>query len=762
MTPPTHRHPGVPDRDPRGNNHSETELFVEGMTCASCVRRVEQALIKVHGVESASVNFATETAHVKHHDSVPAQALTQAVEGAGYQVRGAQLAEQLVHADKPGTDHTAHMGKEAYGPLEKQRRNLWMATALTIPTILLSMLWHPRPDWANILLFALTTPVVFWNGRGFFKATWKALRHRTTTMDTLIAIGTGAAWAYSTYALLAFAGHGHHQSENIYYETAAAIVTLVLLGRFIETHAKSRMSSAIQKLMGLAPKTATRITDGQESEVLLTDVQVGDHLRVRPGEKLAVDGVVLSGESFVDESMLTGEPIPVRKSTGDLVTGATMNTTGTLVYAATRVGSNTSLAQIVKMVERAQGSKSPVQRLADQISAVFVPIVILISLLTFLTWWLVLGASVGAALVPAVAVLVIACPCALGLATPAAIMVGTGRGADLGILIKDATVLEQAGRIQTVLLDKTGTITLGRPIVTDVVPPSGDAEGVLFTAAAAEAGSEHPFALAIVQAAEARGWSRTEKVETFAALEGRGVRALVNGREVVIGTPRLLREQQIPVSAPEIKTLESLEVEGKTAVLMAIDSRLIAILAVADVVGEHSRAAVDELRQMGLRPVMVTGDNRRTAEVIARQVGIEDIEAQVLPGDKARIVEKHQTGGPVAMVGDGINDAPALAQADLGVAIGSGTDVAMETAGVTLLRSDLRGVAVSIRLARATMGTIRWNLVWAFAYNVSMIPLAMTGLLSPMLAAAAMAFSSVSVILNSLRLRRFGKASFNS
>lgn len=732
--------------------HEKSELKIEGMTCSSCVRRVERALEKVPGVKSASVNFATERASVVHSHEITHETLTKAVEDAGYAVQSPvpQVADEMGGIE----DHSAHVTADAYGPLAMQRKNLVFAATLTMPTIALSMFWHPRPEWANMLLFVLSTPVVFWCGRTFYIATWKAMRHFAANMDTLIAMGAGAAWAYSTYALVAFAGHAHHQSENIYYETASAIVTLILVGRFLESRSKGRMSAAIQTLMGLAPRSAIRIRDGIEAEVPIGDIQVGDSLRVRPGEKLAVDGEVLEGESFVDESMLTGEPVPVKKASGDLVTGATINKSGSLVYRATRIGSDTALSQIVKMVERAQGSKAPVQRLADRISAIFVPVVIVIALGTFLYWWLGAGVAFGAALVPAVTVLVIACPCALGLATPTAIMVGTGRGADLGVLIKDASVLERAGAITAVLLDKTGTITKGEPQLTDVVSLGMLEAELLRLAAAAESASEHPVAEAIVRGSKERG-TQVGRASSFQAISGRGIEASVEGRTVLIGTPRLMLEQSIQVEESVRASLATLEMSGKTAVIVAIDSQAAGILAVADVVGEHSAEAVAELKQLGLTPIMVTGDNRSTATSIAQTVGIDEIEAEVLPGEKAEIIRKHQLHGPVAMVGDGINDAPALAQADLAIAIGSGTDVAMETAGVTLLRSDLRGVATAIRLARATLSTIRWNLVWAFGYNVVMIPLAMTGRLSPMFAAAAMAFSSISVVLNSLRLRRF-------
>jgi len=733
---------------------AQTELQIEGMTCASCVRRVERALAKVEGVTEASVNFANERATVAHGAAVAPESLIKAVEDAGYAAHRHGHAEAQ---DPHGTDggHDGHADHVNVDPREASPTNLIVAAVLTVPAVLLSMLWHPRPEWANWLLLALTTPVIFGAGRQFFAVTWKALRHGSATMDTLIAMGSGAAWLYSLYALLAFRGNAHHQSEHVYFETGAVIVSLILLGRFLESRAKGSMSGAIRKLMGLAPKFATVVgRDGSERETAIEQIRVGDAVRVRPGERIAVDGSVIEGESFIDESMLTGEPLPVRKTAGDAVTGGTLNQSGTLVYQATKVGSDTALAQIVRMVERAQGSKAPVQQLADRVSAVFVPIVILIALGTFLYYKMALGASLDAALLPAVAVLVIACPCALGLATPTAIIVGTGRGAELGILVKDGTALERAAGIRTVLLDKTGTITRGTPSLTDVIAFAGDETELVAMAAAAESGSEHPVGRAVVRSAQTRGLPIAAS-ERFAAHGGRGIEAIVSGRHILVGSRKLMAEWSIEVPAAAERELGRLEGEGKTAMLVAVDGAVEGVLGVADTVADHSSEAIRQIRELGLRPVMVTGDNRATALTVAGQVGIQEVEAEVLPGEKAAIVRKHQRSEPVAMVGDGINDAPALAQADLGIAMGSGTDIAMETAGLTLLRSDLRGVGTAIRLARATLATIRGNLVWAFGYNVVMIPLAMSGKLSPMFAAAAMALSSVSVIVNSLRLRSF-------
>lgn len=729
------------------SGHQPHELKIEGMTCASCVARVERALKKVPGVENANVNFATEKATIEAAPGVTSEQLEHAVEQAGYGARP-------VHDEHAAMDHSDHLREETPRELTTLKANLWLAAILTVPLVGLSMFWHPRPMWANWLLFALATPVTFWCGRMFFVSTFKALRHFTATMDTLIAMGTAAAWAYSTYALFAYAGH--HASDHVYFETGGAIITLILLGKYLEARSKTRMSSAIRELMALAPATATVVKpDGTEEVHPVGHLAVGDLIRVRPGEKVAVDGEVVEGDSFVDEAMLTGEPIPVHKKPGEPVTGGTLNTNGTLVFRATRVGKDTALAQIVQMVERAQGSKAPMQKLADRVSGIFVPIVILIAIGTTVTW-LLLGYGMSQAIIPAVAVLVIACPCALGLATPTALMVGTGRGAEMGILIKDGSALERAAHVQVVLLDKTGTLTRGKPELVDTVTFGDvDPDQALALAASADQPSEHPVARAIVNAAQEKGMA-LEPVEKFESHGGRGVQAIVGGRLVILGSRRMLEEWAAIGREEAAAKLDELEGQGKTVVVMIVDGTLWAAFAVADRLGEHSKEAIAQLRDMHVQAVMVTGDNRRTAEAIAHEVGIEEVDAQVLPADKARRVEERQTKGHlVAMVGDGVNDAPALAQADLGIAMGSGTDVAMETAGVTLLRADLRGVPRALKLARATMSTIRWNLVWAFAYNVLMIPLAAIGKLHPMLAAGAMAFSSVSVVLNSLRLKGF-------
>jgi P-type Cu+ transporter len=725
-----------------------TELAVKGMTCASCVRRVERSLEKLTGVKEANVNLATHRATVTHEAGTGHEELSHAIEKAGYEARA--LVDDP-HAHHTPDEHAEHLRIESEAELATLRFNLFLAAGLSLPTVALSMLWHPRPEWANWLLFALATPVIFYAGRSFFAISWRGLKHGVFSMDSLIAMGSFASWAYSVYALLRFSGHA--QSEHVYFETGAAIVTLILLGRFFEAGAKRRMSSAIQKLMELAPEDAVVVEDGHERTVPVAQIAAGTLIKVRPGDRLPVDGVVESGESYVDESMLTGEPSPVPKGPGDAVTGGTVNENGTLVFRATKVGKDTVLAGIVKMVERAQGSKAPMQRLADRISQYFVPAVIVLALALFVGYWLA-GRSFEEALLPAVAVLVIACPCALGLATPTALMVGTGRGAELGILVKDGEALERAGRLQAVLLDKTGTLTEGRPKVTGLFALEGSEENVLRLAAAVEGGSEHPIGRAVVQEARNRDVV-VPGVQGFEAIRGKGVKGEVEGKRVEVASPRRMAELLESVPETAQAKLAEWEGQGKTAFGVLADDRLIGLVAVADALAPHSIEAVWQLKQLGLEPVMVTGDNRRTAEAIAREVGIAEVEAEVLPDRKAEAVAERQEKGAVAMVGDGINDAPALARADLGIAMGEGSDIAMESAGVTLLRSDLRGVPTAIRLARATLGTIQTNLFWAFAYNVVMIPLAAVGMLSPMLAAGAMALSSLSVVLNSLRLKRF-------
>ncbi len=729
----------------------ETTLDISGMTCASCVRRVEKALSKTEGVSLANVNFATHQATVTHEAGVPVDALVQAVDHAGY---GARPVVDDPHAHHTASEHAEHLKAESEAELAKLKRVLIVSAALSAPLVALSMLWHPRPEWANWLLFALATPVIFGCGFRFFAIALKAIRHGNTTMDTLIAMGAGAAWAYSTYSLIKFRGHAHMQSEHVYYETGAVIVTLILLGRFLESRAKRRMSDSIRKLMDLTPHTATLVgLDGGESQVDTSALRPGNLVRVRPGERIAADGIVVDGESFVDESMVTGEPLPVSKHAGDQVVGGTVNDRGSFVLRVERTGSETTLAQIARLVERAQGSKAPLQGLADRVSSFFVPIVIVIAGVT-LALSLAFGLGLDRGMMAAVAVLVIACPCALGLATPTALMVGTGRGAELGILVKDGEALERAGTVRSVLFDKTGTLTEGRPQLTDIEPfGRWTADDALAFAAALEAPSEHPIARAAVEAASTRELKIAE-VKGFVATRGQGVTASVDGEAGAAGRLSFVAGLYPEIPDDLESSVQRLQSQGKSTFVVA-GGRGFAVFAVSDVVAEHSADAVAELKALGIRPVMVTGDHAASARAIAHEVGVEEVHADLLPADKSDLVAKIQREGPTAMVGDGINDAPALAQADLGIAMGTGTDVAIETAGVTLLRADLRGVARAIRLARATLATIRTNLFWAFAYNVVMIPLAALGKLSPMLAAGAMAFSSVSVVLNSLRLRRF-------
>lgn len=725
---------------PTTDQPREQELAVEGMTCASCVARVERALKRVEGVVDAEVNFATHRARITHHADLTADGLIGAIERAGYS------------AHVPGPE--AHDGDAGEPPeereLQERRRALIPAAVLTLPIFVLSMFWHPRPEAVNWLLLVLTTPVVFYYGRSFFTTTFKGLRHGNLGMDSLIAMGTSTAWAYSTAALFLYRGNAHHQSEHIYFETAAVIATLVLLGKLIEARARSRMSGAIQRLIGLQPSTARLVNaDGSELELPLSALRADMKIRVRPGEKVPADSLVLEGRSTVDESMLTGEPIPVEKSPEDFVTGGTVNQDGTLVLQVRRVGEASTLAQIIRAVERAQGSKSGVQRLVDRVSSIFIPIVIGIAALTF-AGWLINGATLVDALLPAVAVLVIACPCALGLATPTAIMVGTGRGAEIGVLIKDGAALEQAGKIDTVLLDKTGTLTAGKPVVTDVIVARNSSHAeVLYLAASLEQHSEHPLARAIVQAAREKGIAPIP-VNNFRAERGHGVHGELDGTAYSI-----VRPEDADLSAEFSDRVSTAEAQGQTPVVVRQAERAIGIITLSDPVAKDALEALEQLRVLHLQPVMVTGDARGAAERVAGELGIQDVETRVLPEQKAEIVQRYQRNGRrVAMVGDGINDAPALAQAELGIAMGTGTDVAMETAGVTLMRGDLRGVGQAIRLARATRRTIGTNLIWAFLYNTCMIPLAAFGLLSPMWAAGAMALSSVSVVLNSLRLRR--------
>jgi Cu+-exporting ATPase len=701
----------------------EVKLELEGMTCASCAARIERKLNKLECVE-ASVNFATERATVRCDEDMPVERLIAAVESAGYRAHVARPAHEG-HAAQDGHDMGGHHHQDE--PLAVLARRLLVAIALTIPIALLAMVPPLQFSGWEWLAFVLSTPVVFYAGLGFHRAALKSVRHLEATMDTLISLGTLAAWTWSTVVLLG------PISEDTYFEVAAVITTLIVLGRYLEARAKGRSSEAIRELLELGAKEARIVRDGVETLVPIGELKVGDTFVVRPGDKVATDGVVLEGESAIDQSMLTGESLPVEVATGSEVAGATLNTYGRLVLRATKVGADTALAQIARLVEAAQSGKAPVQRLADRVSAIFVPVVIVIALAT-LAGWLASGHSAAAAFTAAVAVLIIACPCALGLATPTALMVGTGRGAQLGILIKGPEILEQTRRVDTIVLDKTGTITEGKMELAEVARLNGATRAeVLRLAGAVEAASEHPIAQAIASAARAEVGD-LPPVSGFRNRAGIGVVGRVEGHDVEVG-------------------------RADGAITVSWDGQPRATLTVRDTVKPTSAQAIADLKRLGLTPVLLTGDARATAERVAAEVGIERVLAEVYPEDKVAEVKRLQESGEVvAMVGDGVNDAPALAQADLGLAIGTGTDVAIEASDLTLVSGDLRAAGDAIGLARRTLRTIKGNLFWAFAYNVAAIPLAVAGLLNPIIAAAAMAVSSLFVVANSLRLRRFSSA----
>jgi cation-transporting ATPase V len=716
------------------------DFDVEGMTCGSCATRVQKALAGQPGVERAEVNLATARARVELDPGVAStEALQAAVDRVGYGLSpAAELSPDVADAADPEVAaQRAWLRRLAVGlPLAAVVAVIAMYRAFT----------GADAAWMHWTEFALTTPVQFWVGWPFLREAAKRARRLTANMDTLIAIGTLAAYSYSTVALVA--------GGDLYFEVAAIIIAFLVLGRFFEARAKSRAGKAIRALLELGAKEARVIRDGQEVMVPVEQVVVGDLVRVRPGEKVPTDGVVVDGASAVDESMLTGESVPVDKTEGSKVAGATINTSGALTVEATAVGADTALAQIVRLVEEAQASKGEVQRLADRISAVFVPIVIGISVVSFTAWWLLAGDPTGG-LLAAVAVLIIACPCALGLATPTAIMVGTGRGAELGVLIKGVEVLERTRKVTTVVFDKTGTLTRGQMTLTDVV--ADDEPEVLRRAGAVEADSEHPIGQAIAAAARDRELDQPH-VAAFEAVAGHGVRADVDAATVWVGSRKLAAEAGLILPERLEEAATALEGQGKTAVFAGWDGEVRGVLAVADTLKDDATAVVERLHRLGLEVAMITGDNARTADAIAGQVGIDRVLAEVLPQDKKSEIERLQAEGKVvAMVGDGVNDAPALVQADLGIAIGTGTDVAIESSDLTLMRDDLDGVITAIDLSRRTYRTILQNLFWALGYNTSALPLAALGLLNPIIAGAAMAFSSVSVVTNSLRLRRFGR-----
>ncbi|MBT2758718.1 copper-translocating P-type ATPase [Mesobacillus foraminis] len=728
----------------------KTELDLMGMTCAACATRIEKGLNKLEGVSKATVNLALETANIEYNPSqLTVQDMISKVENLGYEAKVKQ--DQV----SEGSDHRERA-------IEKQKGKFIFSLILSFPLLwamvnhfeFTSFLYLPEAFMNPWVQMALATPVQFIVGKQFYIGAYKSLKNKSANMDVLVALGTSAAYFYSVYLAFLSIGLGAHMVE-LYFETSAVLITLILLGKLFEARAKGRSSEAIKKLMGLQAKTATVLRDGNEEEIPLEQVAVGDVLVIKPGEKVPVDGEVIEGRSAVDESMLTGESVPVDKTAGDMVIGATINKNGSLKIKARKVGRDTALAQIIKVVEEAQGSKAPIQRLADQISGVFVPIVVGIAIITFLVWFLFVSPGEFAeALEKFIAVLVIACPCALGLATPTSIMAGSGRAAELGVLFKGGEHLELTHRITTVVLDKTGTVTNGKPVLTDVIAEGNITEEQLLSlVGSVEKPSEHPLAEAIVQGIKDRGISLPDP-DDFEAIPGYGVKAASGGRNIMVGTRKLMNQSGIDIASAAEK-MEALEKDGKTAMLVAVDGVYSGIVAVADTVKESSKAAIRRLKDMGLEVIMMTGDNQRTAEAIAAEVGVDRAIAEVLPEGKAEEVKKLQMQGKhVAMVGDGINDAPALAVADIGMAIGTGTDVAMEAADITLMRGDLNSIADAILMSKKTIRNIKQNLFWAFAYNTLGIPVAALGFLAPWLAGAAMAFSSVSVVLNALRLQR--------
>ncbi|QUW23357.1 copper-translocating P-type ATPase [Sporosarcina sp. Marseille-Q4063] len=728
----------------------KVDFDISGMTCAACATRIEKRISKMEGVSSANVNFALETIAVEYDDKqVETADMMTAVKKMGYELIPKQ----------DGKDKIDHKENE----IHKQQRRFIFSAILTFPLLwsmvahfeFLSFIYMPAILMNPWLQLALATPVQFIVGGPFYRSAFNALRNKSANMDVLVALGTSAAFFYSIYLSVEWMNAGGIGHPELYFEAAAVIITLIVLGKLFEVRAKGRTSQAIQKLLGLQAKTARVLKDGIEKEIPIEEVITGDTILVRPGEKIPVDGEIIDGRSAIDESMITGESIPIDKVAGDTVIGATINKNGSLQIKATRVGKDSALAQIVKVVEEAQGSKADIQRLADRISGVFVPVVVVIAIVTFFIWYFaVTPGDLRSALIPTISILVIACPCALGLATPTSIMAGSGRAAEMGLLFKGGEHLENTQSIDTVVLDKTGTVTKGEPALTDITVTSGFTEEVVLQLiATAENQSEHPLAQAIVNGVKEKGITLLEATD-FEAFPGYGIRAEVSGKEVLVGTRKLMKEHKIATLDSET-SMEKLESEGKTAMLIAVDQKFAGVVAVADTVKDTSKEAIARMKKLGLDVIMLTGDNQRTAEAIARQVGLSNVIAEVLPEQKSEEIKKLQEQGKkVAMVGDGINDAPALAIANIGMAVGTGTDIAIEAADITLMRGDLNSVADAIIMSRKTMRNIKQNLFFAFIYNTIGIPIAAIGLLAPWVAGAAMAFSSVSVVLNALRLQK--------
>lgn len=736
---------------------------VEGMTCASCVARVEKALKQVDGVIAANVNLATEKVALSFDEQkTDLHRLATAVEEAGYKLILPEVPQRTSGIfEIPEVSSNSHQEKA----FRQLKRDFIFSIVLAVPIMVVSMMsmtqwfmsWVPLSmDEINKLLLVAATPVMLISGKRFFTAAWQIGKHFSADMNTLVAVGTGAAFLYSTVVVLfpSWLGRSGEMSD-VYFDTATTIIALILMGRLLEARAKWKASDAIKKLMQLQPKTARVARNGIDADVAIEDVVLGDIVLVRPGEKIPVDGRITGGSTTIDESMVTGESLPVEKNKGDRVVGGTINKNGSIEFRATAVGKNTIIAQIIALVEEAQGSKAPIQRLADKIASVFVPIVIGIALITFILWYLVGGIGFTLSMINFIAVLIVACPCALGLATPTAIMVGTGKGAAIGVLIRNAESLERAHKIQTIIFDKTGTITEGKPGVTDIVvlPGIGEEE-LLRLVASVEKKSEHPLGAAIVDYAKKQNIALKRDIASFQNFTGRGVLAVLENRAIAAGNLSLMTEFSINITEADV-AVRKFSSEGKTSVYAAIDGRLGGVFAVADTIKESAKEAVQQLTDRGIEVVMVTGDNRLVAEAVASQAGIGRVFAEALPKDKTTFVKAIQSEGKiVAMVGDGINDAPALAQADVSIAMGSGTDVAMETADITLMKSDLHGVVEAIQLSKRMVRTIKQNLFWAFIYNVIGIPLAAVGMLNPVIAAGTMALSSVSVVSNSLRLKR--------